>query len=127
MPKKIKSNVEKIRSIPKDKPKKKYLRKNEIRRDLNPEHYNKYGSPHIAYITVRLKHKLKANTKTHAEFVNGVKTLDLQPELPDNVKHERISPPYWQNENQFSERIGKEKVPKSTLRKIQKYNKKFDI
>lgn len=127
MPKKRKSNVEKIRSIPKDKPKKKYLRKNEIRKDLNPEHLNKYDYPHDAIITVRLKHKLKANTKTHSKYVNGVLTLDLQPELPDNVKHERISPPFWQNENLFSERKGKEKVPKSTLRKIQKYNKKFDI
>ena len=123
-----KSNIEKIRSIPnKNKPnsKKKYLRKNEIRKDLNPDHFNKYGSPHDAVITAKYKHKFKANTKTHSKFVNGVETLDLEPELPDNVLHKRISPPFWQNETKFSERIGKEKMSKDVLIKIKKYNKKF--
>ena len=41
---------------------KKYLRKNEIRTDLNPKHFNKYGKPHDAVITAKQGHKYKANT-----------------------------------------------------------------
>ena len=102
---------------------KKYLRKNEIRRDLNPAHFNKYGRPHEAIITARYKHKLKANTKTHSKYVNGVETLDLEPNS-SNKRHRRISPPFWQNENQFGAKQ-KYKTPKSTIRKIRKYNKRF--
>lgn len=102
---------------------KKYLRKNEIRVDLNPEHYNKYGSPHDAVITARKGHKYKANTKTHSVFVDDILCLDLEPDLPPNVKHQRISPPFWQNENQFGEKKGK--APKQLRRKIVNYNKKF--
>lgn len=102
---------------------KKYLRKNEIRTDLNPEHKNKYGSPHEAVITAKKGHKFKANTKTHSEFVNGVKSLDLEPHLSDKVQHQRISPPFWQNEKQFG--IKKGKASKKLRRKIVKYNKKF--
>lgn len=101
----------------------KYLRKNEIRVDLNPNHYNKYGSPHDAIITARKGHKYKANTKTHSRFVNGVECLDLEPHLPNNIRHKRISPPFWQSINQFGERKGKS--PKELRRKIVKYNKKF--
>ena len=103
---------------------KKYLRKNEIRTDLNPKHFNKYGKPHEAIITAKYGHKLKANTKTHSEYVNGVKCLDLEPNLPKNVRHKRISPPFWQNENLFGIRQNK-KAPRSTLRKIKNYNRKF--
>lgn len=102
---------------------KKYLRKNEIRVDLNPNHYNKYGSPHDAIITARLGHKYKANTKTHSPYVDGIESLDLEPYLPKNVKHQRISPPFWQNENQFGEKKGK--ASKNLRRKIVNYNKKF--
>ncbi len=102
---------------------KKYLRKNEIRSDLNPNHYNKYGSPHDAIITAKKGHRYKANTKTHAEYVHGVKSLDLEPQLPEYVPHKRISPPFWQNEKQFGEKKGK--VPKKLRRKIVRYNKKF--
>lgn len=102
---------------------KKYLRKNEIRVDLNPNHRNKYGSPHNAIITAKKGHKFKANTKTHAETVNGVFCLDLEPTLSQNVKHKRISPPFWQNEHQFGPKIGK--ASKKLRRKIVKYNKKF--
>lgn len=104
---------------------KKYLRKNEIRTDLNPKHFNKYGKPHDAVITAKQGHKYKANTKTHLEYVNGVKCLDLEPgSLKPLKKHNKISPPFWQNENQFGEKQNK-KVPKDTLKKIRKYNKKF--
>ena len=102
---------------------KKYLRKNEIRTDLNPKHFNRYGKPHDAIITARYKHKYKANTITHSKYVNGIKTLDLEP-LLQTGKHKRVSPPFWQNENQFGDRKGK-KIPKSTFNKVKKYNKKF--
>ena len=102
---------------------KKYLRKNEIRTDLNPKHFNKYGSPHDAYITARKGHKLKGNTKTHSKYVNGIECLDLEPHLPDNVPHKRVSPPFWQNENQFGPVKGK--ASKQLRNKVKNYNKKF--
>ena len=102
---------------------KKYLRKNEIRTDLNPSHFNKYGKPHDAIITAKYGHKFKANTRTHSEYVGGVKCLDLEP-TSKNKKHKRVSPPFWQNEKLFGEKQNK-KVPKSTLIKVKKYNKKF--
>lgn len=102
---------------------KKYLRKNEIRTDLNPKHYNKHGSPHEAIITAKYRHNYKANTITHSKYVNGIETLDLEPFSPSK-RHTRISPPFWQNEKQFGVRQNK-KVPRRTLSKIKKYNKKF--
>lgn len=102
---------------------KKYLRKNEIRVDLNPEHYNKYGSPHDAIITAKRGHKFKANTKTHSQFVNGIESLDLEPNLPKDLPHKRISPPFWQNEKQFGSKKGK--APKELRAKIKNYNKNF--
>lgn len=102
---------------------KKYLRKNEIRVDLNSDHFNKYGSPHDAIITAKRGHKFKANTKTHAPFINGIKCLDLEPQLPQNVKHKRISPPFWQDEKKFSQKKGK--VSRQLRSKIKNYNKKF--
>lgn len=103
---------------------KKYLRKNEIRTDLNPKHFNRYCSPHDAIITAKKGHKYKANTKTHSKYVDGVLSLDLEPNLSDNVPHRRISPPFWQNENQFGKEV-KGKVSKNLRYKIKKYNKKF--
>lgn len=103
---------------------KKYLRKNEIRVDLNPEHLNRFGYPHDALITARKGHKYKANTRTHSKYVNGIKSLDLEPHLPDDVPHKRISPPFWQNEKLFSS-YKKGKIPKKVRRKVVKYNKKF--
>lgn len=102
---------------------KKYLLKNEIRVDLNPEHLNRFGYPHDVIITARKGHKFKANIKTHPEYVNGVKCLDLELFLSDNVKHKRISQSFWQNENQFGDKKGKD--PKKLRAKIKKYNKKF--
>lgn len=103
---------------------KKYLRKNEIRVDLNPEHFNKYGSPHDAIITAKKGHKFKANTKTHSKYVDDILSLDLEPDLPEDVPHKRISHPFWQNENQFGKEK-KGKAPKSLRAKIKHYNKKF--
>lgn len=101
----------------------KYLRKKEIRTDLNPKHFNRFGKPHDAVITARYGHRLKANTRTHAKYVGGVETLDIEP-YSKNKRHERYSPPFWQSEKQFGPRQNK-KVPKRTYRKIQRYNKKF--
>lgn len=103
---------------------KKYLRKNEIRVDLNPEHLNKYGSPHDAIITARKGHKYKANTRTHSKYVDGILSLDLEPYLPDNVPHSRISHPFWQSEKQFSKET-KGKASRKLRAKIKNYNKKF--
>ena len=101
---------------------KKFLRKNEIRKDLNPDHANKFGAMHDAVITAKKGHKLKANTKTHSEYVGGIKTLDLEP-YSKKTKHSRISPPFWQSEKQFGPKIGK--APRQLRAKIKNYNKKF--
>lgn len=103
---------------------KKYLRKNEIRVDLNPEHLNRFGYPHDAVITAKKGHKFKANTKTHARYVNGIESLDLEPHLSQNVRHKRMSPPFWQSEKQFGNEV-KGKAPRQLRAKIKNYNKKF--
>lgn len=84
---------------------------------MNPAHLNKHGAPHDAIISVRHKHRYKANTITHAKYVKGVKTLDIG-------NGSRVSPPFWQSEKMF-EKTKKGKMPKNTMRKIRKYNKKF--
>lgn len=108
---------------------KKYLRKSEFRLDLNPAHQGKDKEFHPAYITARKGHKYKANTITHARFVEGFSTLCVG-ENPNkkskDKRRSRLSPPFWQNENQF----GTEKLPnfrfsKQSKKKIRKYNKKF--
>lgn len=109
--------------------KKKILRKNEFRFDLNVAHQGERKEPHPVYITARKGHKYKANTITHARVVDGVETLDVG-ENPDKQSKDkrktRISPPFWQGEKSFS----KEKLPnfrfsKQSRKKIKKYNKKF--
>ena len=108
---------------------KKFLRKNEFRIDYNPAHLGSNDEPHPAYITARKGHKYKANTITHSKSVNGFDTLDVG-ENPNkkskDKRRTRVSPPFWQNENQF----GKEKLPNfrfnnQSKKKIKKYNKKF--
>lgn len=104
---------------------KKILRKNEVRVDLNPEHYNRYGKPHNAVITARQGHKYYSNTLTHADYVDNKPTYDLErkSKKPQN-KRTKISPPFWQNENQFGkEKLGK--IPKRFKSKISRYNRKF--
>ncbi len=109
----------------KSKKDKKVLQKNEIRVDLNPAHYNKYGAPHDAVITAKKGHKYRANTYTHADFVGGVPTYDLEKKSnkPKN-KRTKISPPFWQNEKRFSKEK-KGKIPKEHKSKISRYNRKF--
>lgn len=108
---------------------KKYLRKSEFRIDLNPIHKGKNGENHPAYISVRKGHKLKANTVTHSKYIDGVLTLELNEnpnKLSKDRRKSRLSPPFWQSENQF----GKEKLlnfrfNNENKKKIKKYNKKF--
>ena len=102
---------------------KKYLRKNEIRLDLNPKHLNRFGYPHDAVITAKKGHKMKGNTRTHSEYVDGILSLDLEPHLSKNVRHKRISPPFWQSEKQFGPVKGK--ISKQLRNKVKNYNKKF--
>ena len=108
---------------------KKYLTKNEFRIDFNPFHRGSNGEPHPAYITARRGHKYRANTITHARIVDGVETLDVGEnpnKLSKDKRKTRLSPPFWQNEQQF----GKEKLPyfrfsNQSRKVIKKYNKKF--
>ena len=51
-------------------------------------------------ITAKKGHKFKANTQTHSKYVNGVPTLDIEPNS-SKKKHSRISPPFWQHEKLF--------------------------
>ena len=108
---------------------KKYLRKSEFRIDYNPIHQGESKTLHPAYITARKGHKYKANTITHARSVNGVSTLDVG-ENPNkkskDKRRTRISPPFWQNENQFGkEKLSNFRFSKQNKKKIRKYNKKF--
>lgn len=105
--------------------KKKVIRKNEVREDLNPEHKNKHGSTHPAYITAKRGHKYWANTVTHADYVHGYSTSDLDKKTnKPKEKRTKISPPFWQNEKQFSkEKLGK--IPKHYKSKVSRFNRKF--
>ena len=108
---------------------KKYLRKNEFRFDINPEHFGKNKSPHPTYITARYGHKYRANSITHSRTVKGIKNLDIN-ENPDikskDKRNTRVSPPFWQNDTLFSkDKIPNFKFSKKARRKISRYNKKF--
>lgn len=106
---------------------KKYLRKNEFRIDYNIKHFGKNEKPHPAYISARLGHKYKANLITHSrKTTDGFNTYDVHEnpnKLSKDKRQTRISPPFWQNENQFGEKKGK--ASKNLRRKIVNYNKKF--
>lgn len=109
---------------------KKYLRKNEFRMDINPNHFGKEKEPHPAYISAKHKHMFKANSITHAQKINdGFDTHDIG-ENPDKLSKDkrrtRISPPFWQKEEQFGkEKLNNFRFSKETRKKIKKYNKKF--
>ena len=108
---------------------KKYLSKNEFRVDLNPLHKNSKGENHPAYITAKKGHKYKANTITHTRKIDGIETLDID-ENPNkhskDKRQSRISPPFWQNEKQFSkEKLLNFRFGRKSKKKIKKYNKKF--
>lgn len=103
--------------------KKKYLQKNEIREDLNPNHKNKYGKNHRAYITAKQGHNCLANTETHAEYVHGEPTYDLDKKDTTKKKHTRISPPFWQKDSQFGEEnLGK--IDKKHKSKVSRFNRR---
>ena len=109
--------------------KKKYLKKNEFRMDLNPAHKGKGMKPHPAYISARYKHKYLANTITHSQFTNGVKNYDIieNPNLvSDDARKIRVSPPFWQSETQFGkDKLTNFKFSKLARRRIARYNRKF--
>lgn len=110
--------------------KKKYLRKNEFRMDINPEHFGNKKEPHPAYITAKYGHKYKANSITHSRTTGGITNLDIfeNPNKLSNdiIRKTRISPPFWQNEKQFSKnKLKNFKFSKKTRLKIKKYNRKF--
>ena len=110
--------------------KKKYLTKNEFRLDLNPAHWGKEKKPHPAYISARYGHKYKANSITHAKYTtDGFKTHDIYEnpnKLSRNKKPNRISPPYWQNEKQFSDyKMTNYKFSNKTRKLIKSINKKY--
>lgn len=109
---------------------KKYLRKNEFRIDYNIKHFGKNEKPHPAYISVRLGHKYKANLITHSrKTTDGFNTYDVHEnpnKLSKDKRQTRISPPFWQNENQFSNDVLSNFVfSKKTRNEIKKINKKF--
>lgn len=109
---------------------KKYLRKNEFRMDNNPKHFGVKKEPHPAFITARRGHMYKANTITHSRKTNdGCETFKIS-ENPDKLSEDkrktRISPPFWQKEEQFSkEKLSNFRFSNKTLKEIKKINKKF--
>ena len=109
---------------------KKYLRKNEFRIDYNPKHCGKNKEPHPAYISAKQGHKFKANTITHSrKTTDGFDTLKIGEnpnKLSKDKRRTRISPPFWQNENQFeNEKLNNFRFSRKTRNKIKKYNKMF--
>ena len=109
--------------------KKKQLRKNEFRMDLNPAHRGSNNEFHPAYITARIGHKYQANTITHSRYVNDIETLDVgeNPNKQSTDKRKtRLSPPFWQGEKSFSkEKLLNYRFSKKSKKKIKKYNNKF--
>lgn len=108
---------------------KKYLRKNEFRLDINPNHMGKDKKAHPAYISAKYNHSYKANLITHSKNVKGVDYYVLD-ENPDKLTRDRrktkISPPYWQSEKQFSKNtLSNFRFSNKTRKSIKKYNKKF--
>ena len=107
---------------------KKYLRKNEFRFDLNSKNFNKHGNPHPAYISARYGHKYKANAITHARKSNGYDNYDIfenPNKLSKDKRQTRLSPPYWQNINLFSNKLENYHFSNKTRKHIRKINKKF--
>ena len=109
---------------------KKYLTKNEFRLDLNPNHFGKNTKPHPTYISARRNHMYRANSITHARFTtDGKKTFDILEnpnKLSSDKRNVRVSPPYWQNDKQFSNyKLTNYRFSNKTRKKIKKINKKY--
>lgn len=109
---------------------KKYLRKNEFRIDLNPEHFGEDKKPHPAYITARYGHKYKGNSITHSRFTNDGLSTHIISENPNKLSKDkrktRISSPYWQSDKLFSEnKLDNFIFSKATKKEIRKINKKY--
>lgn len=108
---------------------KKYLRKNEFRIDINTAHYGKDKRPHPAYITAKYGHRYKANSITHSRFVDGNSTFDVGEnpnKLSKDVRSSRVSRPFWQKDNMFSEnRLKNFRFSNKSRKKIRKFNNRF--
>lgn len=113
---------------------KKYLSKNEFRMDLNPDHFGENKKPHPAYITAKQGNSFKANGITHSRSIkNSVSTCDVF-ENPNKTNRKvedkrkvRITPPYWQHKNLFSDNtLDDFRFSNRTRKQIKNYNKKFD-
>lgn len=108
---------------------KKYLRKNEFRIDINPIHLGKSKKPHPAYISAKCGHKYKANSITHSRTINGIVNFDVfenpDKRSKDTKRKTRVSAPYWQNENQFGDKLNTFRFSRKTRNQIKKFNKKF--
>lgn len=109
---------------------KKILRKNEFRLDYNPAHFGKNEEPHPAYISAKYKHKYKANSITHSRLTSdGFSTHKISEnpnKLSKDKRQTRISPPFWQNEKQFSKNtLSNFRFSDKTRKYIKKINKKF--
>lgn len=111
---------------------KKFLTKNEFRLDLNPKHFNSKNEPHPAYISGRKGHKYYANEITHSRSAGELSVFDV-PENPNKTNHlkndnrkTRLSVPFWQNENLFSNnKMTNFRFSNSSRKYIKKKNKKF--
>lgn len=107
---------------------KKYLRKNEFRFDLNSKNFNKKGKPHPAYISARYGSKFRANSITHSRKSNGFYNYDIfenPNKLSKDKRQTRVSPPYWQSINLFSDKLSNYRFSNSSRKRIRKYNRKF--
>ena len=110
---------------------KKYLRKNEFRMDINPQHFGAEKQPHPTYISARYGHKFKGNTITHSKFTtDGKETFDIH-ENPDKTSKDkrktRISPPFWQSDKLFSDnKLDNFRFSNNTRARVKKINKKSE-
>lgn len=109
---------------------KKYLRKNEFRIDNNPKHYGEKKEPHPAYITARYGHSYRANLITHSRKTKDGFDTYIISENPNKKSHDgratRVSPPFWQKDNLFSQNVLPNfKFSKRTRKQIRNYNKKY--
>lgn len=109
---------------------KKFLRKNEFRMDNNPKHFGSNKKPHPAYISAKRGHMYKANSITHSRTTTDGLDTHIIYENPDKLSKDkrltRISPPYWQKQEQFSKnKLSNFRFKRKTRYEIKKLNNKY--